>query len=74
GISLGIIGLLVYLNINGGEEYIKKLSKSFLLGGDLSIVQYSFALFIEGIASILIVSYINVQFWRLKKGLNEDYV
>ncbi len=74
GISLGIIGLLIYLSIKGGDEYILKLSKSFLLGGNLSAVQYSFALFIEGIASILIVSYINVQYWRLKKVINEDFI
>lgn len=74
GIFLGILGLILYLNFKGGEDYVKNLSKSFLLGGNLSIIQYSFALFMEGIASILIVSYMNVQYWRLKKVFKEDFI
>lgn len=66
GIILGIIGLALYVNFLGGQEYLNKLSKAFLFGGNPSIAEYCFGLLIEGIASVLMVVFINMQIWRRK--------
>lgn len=67
GISLGIIGLIVYLNIfKENTYYINNLSEAFLFGGTPTIAEYSFGLFIEGIASVMMVVFINMQYWRTK--------
>lgn len=72
GIGLGIIGLVAYLKIRGGEQYMNQLSQAFLFGGEPSIAEYSFGLFIEGIASVLIVAFINMQYWRTKDVFKDD--
>lgn len=72
GIGLGIIGLVSYLKIRGGEQYMHQLSEAFLFGGEPSIAEYSFGLFIEGIASVLIVAFINMQYWRTKDVFKDD--
>lgn len=72
GIGLGIIGLVSYLKIRGGEQYMNQLSEAFLFGGEPSIAEYSFGLFIEGIASVLIVAFINMQYWRTKDVFKDD--
>ncbi|WP_298118237.1 hypothetical protein [Flavobacterium sp.] len=64
-ISLSILGLVIYLNFKDAA-YIKNLSEAFLFGGNPSIAQYSFGLFIEGITSVLIVSFVNTQYWKTK--------
>jgi hypothetical protein len=72
GIGLGIIGLVAYLKIRGGEQYMNQLSEAFLFGGEPSLAEYSFGLFIEGIASVLIVAFINMQYWRTKDVFKDD--
>lgn len=72
GIGLGIIGLVAYLKIRGGEQYMNQLSEAFMFGGEPSIAEYSFGLFIEGIASVLIVAFINMQYWRTKDVFKDD--
>jgi hypothetical protein len=72
GIALGIIGLVVYLKIRGGEQYMHQLSKAFLFGGEPKIAEYSFGLFIEGIASVLMVAFINMQYWMTKNVFKDD--
>lgn len=72
GIGVGIIGLVAYLKIRGGEQYMNQLSEAFLFGGEPSIAEYSFGLFIEGIASVLIVAFINMQYWRTKDVFKDD--
>ncbi|CAN1572197.1 hypothetical protein MCETHM1_03319 [Flavobacteriaceae bacterium] len=56
GVFLSVLGLLIYSYIRGGDEYIKKLSETFLFGGHPSINMYCFTLFFEGIASSVIVT------------------
>lgn len=56
GVSLSVVGLLIYSYMRGGEEYIKNLSETFLFGGHPSINMYCFTLFFEGIASSVIVT------------------
>ena len=41
GVFLSIIALITYSYIRGGEEYIGNLSKTFLFGGDPSVIKYS---------------------------------
>jgi len=72
GIALSIIGLFLYLNLRGGTLYLNKLSDAFLFGGDPSIPEYSFGLFIEGIASVLMVAFINILFWKTKNVFKEE--
>lgn len=67
GITLGILGLLVYVSyFRNGSEYLNNLSEAFLFGGNPSLAEYAFGLFIEGIASVLMVVFINMQYWRTK--------
>ena len=56
GVTLSIVGLLIYSYARGGDAYILNLSKTFLFGGDPSINMYCFTLFFEGIASAVIVT------------------
>jgi hypothetical protein len=56
GVVLSIIGLLIYSYIQGGDAYIQSLSKTFLFGGNPTIVTYCISLLFEGIASSIIVT------------------
>ncbi len=56
GVVLSIIGLLIYSYIRGGDAYIQYLSKTFLFGGNPTIVTYCISLLFEGIASSIIVT------------------
>ena len=69
-LSITLLGLIIYLNFKD-VTYIKNLSEAFLFGGNPSIAQYSFGLFIEGITSVLIVSFINIQYWKTKNVFND---
>lgn len=73
GISLGILGLIGYLKFRGGKEYLNQLSEAFLFGGDPSIAEYSFGLYVEGIASVLIVAFINIQYWKMKRVFKDAF-
>lgn len=66
GVSLSIVGLLIYSYIRGGDAYIHTLSESFLFGGYPSINMYCFSLFFEGIASSIIVTLLLVLYYNDK--------
>lgn len=66
GVTLSIIGLLVYSHIRGGEEYIKNLSETFLFGGNPSINVYCLTLFFEGLASSAIVTMLFMLYYNNK--------
>ncbi|MEC4003307.1 hypothetical protein OX283_001450 [Flavobacterium sp. SUN052] len=73
GIALGIIGLSLYVYyFRGGVTYLNTLSKAFLFGGNPTLAEYCFGLFIEGIASVLIVVFINIQYWNTKEVFKAD--
>ena len=72
GITLGIIGLALYVYFRGGTAYLNSLSKAFLFGGNPGIAQYCFGLFIEGIASVFMVVFINMQYWRTKEVFKDE--
>ena len=52
--------------MRGGEAYIGTLSKTFLFGGDPSIMTYSISLLFEGIGSAVIVTFILLLLWDSK--------
>jgi len=66
GVTLSIIGLLVYSYLRGGDSYIHNLSESFLFGGHPSINMYCFSLFFEGIASSVIVTLLLILYYNDK--------
>lgn len=64
GVILGIIGLIVYIYIRGGESYLSRLSDTFFFLGKPNIIKYSSVLFFEGVASCLIGSFALMQYWK----------
>jgi hypothetical protein len=63
GIFLSIVGLIIYSYAKGGNEYVGSLSKTFLFGGDPSVMTYSISLFFEGIVSAVIVTFMLMLYW-----------
>lgn len=66
GITLSVIGLLIYSYMRGGDAYINNLSETFLFGGHPSINMYCFTLFFEGIASSVIVTMLLMLYYNDK--------
>lgn len=66
GVILSIIGLIAYSFIKGGDLYIESLSKTFLFGGNPSVMTYSISLLFEGIVSAVIVSFILILYWETR--------
>ncbi len=66
GVFLSVIGLVVYSYIKGGDAYVQSLSKTFLFGGNPSVMTYSICLLFEGIASSVIVTLL-VMFYHNKQ-------
>ena len=66
GVFFAIIGLVAYIHIRGGDEYVNNLSQDLLFGGKPSANQYCIGILFEGIASALIVVFVSVQYWRRK--------
>lgn len=66
GIVLGIIGLALYIQFRGIEQSVARLSKEFLFGGNPTLGEYCISLLFEGLASVLMVVFINVQYWQTK--------
>jgi hypothetical protein len=64
GVVLGIIALIVFVYIKGGETYLATLSDTFFFTGNTNIIKYCSVLFFEGIASSLIGSFLLMQYWK----------
>ncbi|MFV8465408.1 hypothetical protein [Flavobacterium sp. LB1P62] len=64
GVFLSIIGLVAYSHMQGGDSYVKSLSKTFLFGGNPSVNTYSICLLFEGIASSVIVTMLLMLYWN----------
>ncbi|MBK0369434.1 hypothetical protein [Flavobacterium agrisoli] len=56
GVSLSVLGLLIYSYAKGGDAYVASLSETFLFGGNPSVPTYCICLLFEGIASSVIVT------------------
>jgi hypothetical protein len=63
GVFLSIAGLIIYSYIKGGDIYIESLSKTFLFGGNPSVMTYSISLLFEGIVSAVIVTFMLMLYW-----------
>lgn len=63
GVFLGIIGLIAFIFMKGGESYLTTLSDTFFFVGKINIIEYCGVLFFEGVASSLIGAYILIQFY-----------
>ena len=66
GVFFSILGLLAYSYLNGGDAFIQNLSKTFLFGGSPSVNIYCISLFIEGIASSVIVTLLLMFYYNNK--------
>ena len=66
GVFLSVLGLLAYSYMNGGDAFIQNLSKTFLFGGNPSVNIYCISLFIEGIASSVIVTLLLMFYYNNK--------
>lgn len=66
GVFLSILGLVGYSYAKGGDAYVQSLSKTFLFGGNPSVMTYSISLFFEGIVSAVIVTFILLLIWETK--------
>ncbi|MFV7233953.1 MULTISPECIES: hypothetical protein [Flavobacterium] len=63
GVFLSIIGLIIYSFSKGGDSYVESLSKTFLFGGNPSVMTYSISLLFEGIVSAVIVTFMLMLYW-----------
>lgn len=63
GVFLSIAALIAYSYAKGGDMYIESLSKTFLFGGNPSVMTYCINLLFEGIVSAVIVTFILMLYW-----------
>jgi hypothetical protein len=66
GVFLSILGLIAYSYAQGGDAFVKSLSKTFLFGGNPSVMTYSISLLFEGIVSAVIVTFILLLIWETR--------
>jgi len=66
GVFLSVIGLMAYSYMRGGQQYINRLSESFLFGGHPSINEYCISLFFEGVASSVVVTLFMMLYYNSK--------
>lgn len=64
---LTLASFVAYVEIMGGQEYLKKYAESYVFGGgDPSIYEFAFGLALEGAAAIVVVSLALMQYWKDK--------
>ncbi|MBA9073571.1 hypothetical protein GGR22_001697 [Flavobacterium gossypii] len=67
GLILGLVAFMVYVEYKGGNAYLETFADSYIFGGgDPSLYQFCFGLFIEGSAASMIVSFAMMQYWKDK--------
>lgn len=71
GVFLSIIGLVSYIHLRGGDDYVNNLSQDLLFGGKPTANQYCIGILFEGVASALIVVFVSVQYWRSKMAAQD---
>ena len=71
GVLRSVVGLVVYIYAQGGNDYIKNLSGEFLFGGSPTANEYAIGLLFEGIASSVIVVFIAMQLFRSKTAAQD---
>jgi hypothetical protein len=68
GVVLSIIGLIVYVTYNGGQQFLNSISQGFLFGKNPSVNEYCFGLFIEGMSSVAAICFVCIQSWKRKSS------
>lgn len=71
GVVIASIGLVAYVYLKGGDAYVQKLSADLLFGGEPTANQFCIGIFIEGLASALMVVFVSVQYWRNKMAAQD---
>ena len=71
GVLLSVVGLVSYIYLRGGDQYINSLSSEFLFGGNPTANEYCFGLLFEGIASAVILVFVAMQFFRSKTAAQD---
>ena len=71
GVVFATIGLVAYVYLRGGDAYVKNLSADLLFGGEPTANQFCIGIFIEGLASALMVIFVSVQYWRSKMAAQD---
>jgi hypothetical protein len=66
GIITSVAALYVYVYLQGGEAYLNTLSENYFFGKSPSVVEYSFGILFEALASLTILIFIVMQYWRPK--------
>ena len=64
GVFLSIIGLIIFSYLQGGDQYVQSLSKTFLFVLYPSVMTYSICLLFEGIASTVVVTMLLLLYWN----------
>lgn len=72
GVLLSVAGLLAYIYLRGGDNYITSLSEEFLFGGKPSANEYCIGVLFEGLASAVIVVFVTMQLWRNKTSTQDS--
>lgn len=66
GIILSVIGLYSYIYIRGGQSYLNSISEGYIFTKNPSVTEYTIGLLFEGIASLVILVFLVMQFWKSK--------
>ena len=66
GIVASVVALYIYIYLQGGEAYLNTLSENYFYGNKPSAVEYSFGILFEAFASLAILIFIVMQYWRPK--------
>ncbi|WP_333599175.1 hypothetical protein [Flavobacterium sp.] len=71
GVLLSVVGLLTYIYLRGGNQYIDNLSGEFLFGGKPTANEYCIGVLFEGVASAVIMVFVAMQLWRNKTSAED---
>lgn len=71
GVIMSVIAFTFYISFVTGTSYLAEIGNSFIpLGDSSSLIQYSFALIIEGMCSSLLISMYLMQKWKNNISVN----
>lgn len=66
-LALGVFSFMLYADYKGGEAYLQNFADTYIFGGsNPSPYQFGIGLFIEGLASSVVVSFALMQYWKDK--------
>lgn len=66
-LALSILSFMLYADYKGGAVYLQNFADTYIFGGsNPNAYQFGAALFIEGLAAIVITSFALMQYWKDK--------